>query len=158
MESAYIDPFIRATREVIETMAMVAVVPEEPYTLPDRKTFGELTGEINLSGANVAGAMSISFEEPCILSIVNSMLGESFREISPEVTDAVGEITNMISSGAKKDLAEAGLKIDMAVPSLIHGAGLPLWNNSGITEVIILPFSVEFGKFEIAVWIEKSKK
>jgi chemotaxis protein CheX len=157
MESAYIDPFIRATREVIETMAMVAVVPEEPYALPNRCTFGDLTGEVDLSGANVAGAMSISFEEPCIVSIVNSMLGESYRSIGPEVTDAVGEITNMISSGAKKDLAEAGLKIDMAVPSLIHGSGRPLWASSEFTEVVILPFSLEFGKFEIAIWFEKSK-
>lgn len=158
MESAYIDPFIKATREVIETMAMVAVIPEEPYALPNRSTFGEVTGEVDLSGTNVAGAMSISFEEPCIVSIVNSMLGESFRCIGPEVTDAVGEITNMISSGAKKDLAEAGLKIGMAVPSLIHGAGRPLWDNAGLTEVVILPFSLEFGKFEIAIWFEKVKK
>ncbi len=156
MESNYIEPIVKATCEVLETMAMVAVMPKDPYTSEEKKTFGPLSGEISLAGANVSGGLCISFEESCIISLVNNMLGESYQEIVPEVSDALGEITNMITSGAKKDLAEAGLKIGMAIPNLIRGADSPLWKESQTTEIYVLPFDLEYGKFEIKFWLKKN--
>ncbi len=158
MESTYLNPFVKAACDVLETMSMVTITPAEPYKSSDKRTFGALSGEISLAGTNVSGGMCIGFEEACIISLVNNMLGESYKEIVPEVSDALGEITNMITSGAKKQLAESGLKIGMAVPHLLHGENLPLWKENTTTEIYVLPFNLEYGKFEIKVWLNKVPK
>jgi len=56
-----------------------------------------LTGEVN-------GTISCSFTEKSILAIVSNMFGEEMKELNEEIRDAVGEITNMISGQARREL------------------------------------------------------
>lgn len=156
MKVEFINPFLTAAKNVIETMCMTEIVPEKPYVKQGTATFGIVTGIIGMAGKNITGNMCISFEEPCIVGIVNSMLGESYTKLCPEITDAVGELTNMISSGAKKDLAEAGLNIDMATPLMIEGVGKELKQlTSG--NVIVIPFKTKAGKFVIETSLSERK-
>ncbi|MDZ4785529.1 MAG: chemotaxis protein CheX [bacterium] len=148
MKIEYINPFLNSAKKVIETMCMTPVKAGKPDIKKDKMTFGVVTGVIGMAGTNVSGNMIISFDEPSILNMVNTMLGETFTTICPEIVDAVGELTNMISSGAKKDLAEAGLAIDMAVPIMLVGKGAELKQLSN--EVCIqIPFETSAGKFVI---------
>lgn len=156
MKVEFINPFLSAAKNVIETMCMTEIIPEKPYVKQGNTTFGIVTGIIGMAGQNVTGNMCISFEEQCIVAIVNNMLGESYSKICPEITDAVGELTNMISSGAKKDLAEAGLNIDMATPLMIEGSGKEI---KQLTQgnVIVIPFKTNAGKFVIETSLTERK-
>lgn len=60
--------------------------------------------------------MSITFDESLALEIMQNMLGERPNGLNEEVTDMVGEITNMVTGGAKRILAESGFDFDMATP------------------------------------------
>jgi len=148
MNADLINPFLKATKNVIETMAFTELVDQTPFIKEDKKTFGELTGMIGMAGDNVHGNMIISFKKDCILSIVSNMLGEKFEEVSDDVIDAVGEITNMICGGAKTGLAEKGMKIDMALPITIKGEGVEM---SQVTDapILCIPFETPNGQFVV---------
>ena len=79
------------------------------------------------------------------------MLGEEFTEVDDVIVDAVGELTNMISGGAKRRLAEKGYAFEMAIPSMVTGSGIQIYHSSNIKAVVI-PFNIEEGEF----WIEAS--
>jgi len=49
------------------------------------------------------------------------MLGEEFTAITDEVGDAVGEIANMISGGARRSLGDMGISFKATIPSTIRG-------------------------------------
>ncbi len=49
------------------------------------------------------------------------MLGEKHTQINAEVSDAVGEMTNMIYGSAKTTLNQLGYNFEMAIPTVISG-------------------------------------
>ena len=73
---------------------------------------------------------------------------EKFTAVTPDVIDAVGEITNMVSGGAKNSLAEAGYNFQMATPIMITGQGVEIIQFSK-APVLQVPFSTAEGKFVI---------
>ncbi|PIY20711.1 MAG: chemotaxis protein CheX, partial [Deltaproteobacteria bacterium CG_4_10_14_3_um_filter_60_8] len=69
MKVEYINPFLKATKNVIETMAQTKVKHAKPQLKTDAKTSGEVTGVIGMTCATLTGAMVLSFSESCILHI-----------------------------------------------------------------------------------------
>ena len=126
MNSDLILCFNEATLNVLKTMAAVEAAAGSPTVKSDNLTWGEITGIIGMASTELKGTMAISFEREAILHIVNSMLMENYTEISADVKDAVGEITNMICGGAKQKLATKGYKFDMATPMILVGKGVEL--------------------------------
>lgn len=53
-------------------------------------------------GQQTRGSMSITFDENLALEIMQNMLGERPNGLNDEITDMVGEITNMVAGGAKR--------------------------------------------------------
>jgi len=91
-----INPFINATLNVLETMAFVKSKAGKPYLKEDDVAQGDVSGVIGFTG-ETNGAVSVTLGESCILKIVSNMFREEMKEINSEITDAVGELTNMIS-------------------------------------------------------------
>jgi chemotaxis protein CheX len=82
------------------------------------------------------------------------MFGEEMAEINSEIADAVGELTNMISGQARRELEEKGRVFEAAIPSVITG------KDHSITHVtqgpkIAIPFTTEGGSFVIEVCLKK---
>ncbi len=152
MDAAIINPFISATTNVIKTMANVKVEAGKPFLKEDNIARGDVTGIIGVTG-DKNGSISVTFDESSILKVVSNMFGEEMTEINAEVADAVGELTNMISGQARRQLEEAGKMYDAAIPSVITG------KNHEITHItdgpqIAIPFTVENGNFTIEVCFE----
>ncbi len=155
MDVKYINPFLTATINVIKTMAFLDPKPGKPFIKKESKALGDVSGVIGLSG-DLKGSLSITFEEDTIKHIVSNMFGEDINEINDEVRDAVGELTNMISGDARRQLQSFGVKIDAAIPSIITG------KNHTITHIakgpiVALPFDTEKGKFIVEFTMEKTK-
>lgn len=74
-------------------------------------------------GPQTKGSLSITFEQGLILEIMQNMLGENPGNINEEVTDLVGEITNMVTGGAKNLLSDKGYEFEMATPVVVSGIG-----------------------------------
>ncbi len=149
MKAEYINPFVDSTLNVLSTMAFTDSSPGAPSLKKDNLTKGAVTGLIGMAGSEINGNMILSFEKATILSIVSKMVMEEFSEINDDVTDAVGELTNMISGGAKKLLSEHGLSFDMATPIMIVGQNVELKQLSD-HPVISIDFTTDSGKF----WVE----
>lgn len=148
MKAEFINPFVESTLNVLNTMAQTDAAAGTPALKQNKNTWGVISGVIGMAGHNISGNMIISFDESCILSIVSKMLMEEFKEITPDVVDAVGEITNMITGGTKKLLSEKGFSFEMAIPITIKGQGIELSQLSS-SPVITIPFKTENGTFVV---------
>ncbi len=152
MDAKLINPFINATMNVLETMAFVKVKADKPYLKKDDIAKGDVTGVIGLTGAS-NGTIAVTFDEGSILKIVSNMFGEEMKELNSEVADAVGELTNMISGQARRELEEIGKVFEAAIPSVIAGKNHQITHYTDGPKIAI-PFTTEGGAFTIEVCFE----
>lgn len=149
MKAEFINPFLQATKNVLETMCQTPVQPKKPMLKEGRTTYGDVTGIIGMASDSVSGCMILSFSDTCIINVVANMLMEAPKaQIDDEIVDAVGELTNMICGGAKASLAKLDHKFDLATPTMITGKGIEISTLSA-TPTIVIPFETEFGGFVI---------
>ena len=137
-----------AAKTVIETMAMTPCEAGQPYRKPDHSIFGAVTGVIGLAGSNANGSLVLSFEKTVVLHLTSQMLGEHYAEVTPEIVDAVGEMTNMICGQAKQQLADQGYKIEMATPLVLVGKEVVLRDRTD-RDVFVVRFKTTVGDFVI---------
>lgn len=149
MKAELINPFLNATKNVLETMAQTKVTPKKPHLKEGSASYGEVTGIIGMTSDEITGCMIVSFSEKCILKIVANMLMEDLRaKIDDEVVDAVGEITNMICGGAKAELAKVDHKFNLATPTMVVGKGVEISYYSE-APTIVIPFETADGPFVV---------
>lgn len=153
MNVEFINPFLKATTNVIQTMAFTECIPGKPYIKKESKAGGDVSGLIGITG-ETSGSLCISFSEACICSIVSNMFGEEIPSLNDEVADAVGEITNMISGDARRVLAEKGIVLEGAIPTVISGKDHTIKHLTNGPSVAV-PFSTPSGDFLIEVCFDK---
>jgi len=152
MEVKFINPFINATLNVLETMAFIKPEAGKPYLKKDDIAQGDVSGVIGFTGES-NGTVSVTFNKSCILKIVSNIFGEEMTEINNEISDAVGELTNMISGQSRKELEEIGKVFHGAIPSVITGKNHKLETLTKGPKTAI-PFKTDFGSFTIEVCLE----
>jgi chemotaxis protein CheX len=153
MDVKIINPFINATLNVLETMAFVKSEAGKPYLKKDDIARGDVSGVIGITG-ETNGTIYVTFDESCILKIVSNMFGDEMKEINNEITDAVGELTNMISGQARKELEEIGKVFHGAIPSVITGKNHKLIPMTKGPKMAI-PFKTDSGNFTVEVAFER---
>lgn len=153
MDVTLINPFINATINVLETMAFMAVTAGKPYVKKDSIAVGDVTGVMGLTGVAM-GTIAVTFEENCILTVVSNMFGEKIEELNDDIADAVGELTNMISGQARRELDEVGKVFKAAIPTVITGKGHSV-RHYGNGPKIAIPFRTDGGDFTIEVCFDR---
>ena len=152
MRAEYINPFIESTVDVFKTM-LGCDVARTGLTLHD--TFCpefDITGIIGMSG-RAHGDVVISFEQGVALSAAEALIGVRYDEITDDVVDTVGELTNMIAGNAKTSLQE--LQMSLALPTVIVGKNHSIRFPSKV-KPISLPFESPWGCFNIEVGLVES--
>ncbi len=152
MDVKIINPFINATLNVLETMAFVKSKAEKPFLNKDNVAKGDVSGVVGFTG-ETNGTVFITFDESCIVKVVSNMFGEQLNEINDEIKDAVGELTNMISGQARKELEEIGKVFQGGIPSVVSGKNHELKPMTKGSKIAI-PFRTEFGSFTIEVALD----
>ncbi|MDX1536766.1 chemotaxis protein CheX [Arsukibacterium sp.] len=154
MNVEYINPFLSSLVNVLATMANTTIVPGQPRIKKDEIARGDVSGLIGMVGTDIKGSFSVSFEEGLALEVMYRMLGEKPKTINADVTDMVGEITNMVTGGAKRILGDKGYEFSMATPIVVSGKAHTITHKcEGPT--ILMPFDSEFGKVHIEVSFDK---
>lgn len=149
MKVEFINPFLSATKNVLETMCQTTVKAHKPSLKQDTYSYGAITGIIGMASATITGCMVLSFSESCILRVVANMLYEEPKtKIDDDIVDAVGELTNMICGGAKAQLAKLNHKFDLATPTMVTGKGIEIAYHTE-APTIVIPFSTEHGDFVV---------
>lgn len=154
MNVEFINPFIAALVNVLKTMAQTELKPGKPKKKGDDVAKGDVSGLIGMVGPQVKGSLSITFEESLALDIMQRMLGEKPSEIDADVTDMVGEITNMICGGAKNELGEKGYDFGMATPIVVSGKQHTI-NHQVDGPKMIMPFSSDSGNAYLEICFDK---
>ncbi len=152
MDVQLINPFINATVNVLSTMAFVNPQAGKPYLKKDNMAKGDVTGIIGITG-EANGTISVTFDKGSILQVVSNMFGEEMGDINNEVADAVGELTNMISGQARRELEGQGKVFQAAIPSVVTGPNHVIQHITKGPKIAI-PFTIEQGVFTIEVCLD----
>lgn len=150
MKVEFVNPFLSSLLNVLSTMAMMELTPSKPRVKKDEIARGDVSGLIGMVGPQTKGSFSVTFEESLALEIMSRMLGEKPAGINEEVTDMVGEITNMVTGGAKKLLGEKGYEFDMATPMVVAGKGHSIAHKSD-GPIVLMPFESDAGNAYIEI-------
>ncbi len=150
MNVEFINPFLTSLMNVLVTMAQTELKPGKPQMKKGEVAKGDVSGLIGMVGAQTKGSFSITFEEDLALTIMERMLGERPDSINEEVTDMVGEITNMVTGGAKNLLGDKGYEFEMATPVVVSGKNHTITHKCDGPK-ILMPFTSECGSAHIEV-------
>lgn len=148
MDPAYIKPFIASIQNVFATMLQMPVTTGEPRLKTDRGAENDISGIIGLSGA-VRGSVVLSFPTQTAERVVAIFAGQSLQVGTPDFADAVGELVNMISGGAKA-LFPGNSKASISCPSVVIGQNHTLARQSDIP-CIVIPCTTDCGPLTIEI-------
>jgi len=150
MDVMLVNPFIEGTLHILDTTAFVKVKPEIPFLKTDSLAQGDITGFLEISG-DLEGTAAISFTEKSILGIVSAMFGEDMTEINEEITDAVGEISNMVAGHVTTKIAELDKKIKVKFVKVLIGNDQTIPHTEAGSHVVSIPFRTTKGKMVVEV-------
>jgi len=145
MNVEFINPFLSSMLNVMSTMAQMELTPEKPKLKKDDIAMGDVSGLIGMVSPTAKGSLSITFDAPLALATMKGMVGEAPDEVNEEITDLVGEITNMVTGGAKRMLSEKGIEFDMATPMVVSGKDHTI-HHKAKGPVVIIPLRASAGK------------
>ncbi|MAR90003.1 MAG: chemotaxis protein CheX [Pseudomonadota bacterium] len=154
MNVEIVNPFLESMANVLATMAMMEPQPGKVALKEQDIAFGDVTGIIGLTGENFKASLAVSFSRPVILEISARMLGEEITEIDETVVDLVGELTNMVTGGAKNLLSQRGYDIGLSTPVVVTGVQHKVTHKAHGPRIVV-PFSLEPGAFFVEVCFER---
>jgi chemotaxis protein CheX len=123
MEADYLEPFAMAAENVFQTALGCELTREAVQLKQHSLPVHEVSGVIRLTG-KASGAAALSVSSPVAFQIVAAMLDLHVSEINSDVTDAIGELTNMIAGGAKTFLSD--YQLSLGLPEIVLHQSRPI--------------------------------
>ncbi|MFW6155185.1 MAG: chemotaxis protein CheX [Planctomycetota bacterium] len=149
MRAEHINPFITAVQLVFETMLDSPVAVAKPKLKHAGSPTYDVTGIISLSG-DVVGSAALSFPMDTASQAVKAFTD---TEVAPEddmFADAIGELANMVTGNAKKDLHH--LSVSISVPTVVVGHNHHLASHQ-LGPWVVLECACDLGTFNIEVCV-----
>jgi len=148
----YIQPFINVCEKIFREFCRTEIRAGRVFFVAknEYETIWDISGIIGLSG-EATGAVVISMKEESAFEVTRILTGKVYNSLDADVTDAVGEIINIIAGNVKKDM-EDELRVKISLPSIIKGKAHSIVWPSEKTRIICIPFSI-FGNQEICLSI-----
>jgi chemotaxis protein CheX len=147
MRVEYINPFLAAAIAAFDTMLGCKLIRGAPYVKNGGRPEHEVSGVIGLSG-RARGTVVLSLSREAALSATAVLLDERPEEINADVTDAVGELTNIIAGSAKAQLEH--LEMSVGLPTVITGKCHCVEFPKKVTPICI-PFDSDWGLITVEV-------
>ncbi|HBS29714.1 MAG TPA: chemotaxis protein CheX [Phycisphaerales bacterium] len=147
MDQNYILPFIKSTRNIFETMFQMSVEVSDPVVRKGDSPSHDVSGIIGMSG-DTEGSVVLSFPMETARRIVTVFTGQEVGENLEDLSDAVGELVNMIAGGAKAQFA--GQKVSISCPSVVIGSSHSVYGRKDAVCVTI-PCACDCGEFNVEV-------
>jgi chemotaxis protein CheX len=153
MDADHMELFVKSAKKTFSTMLGLDVELNKLFVcVHENERFTGLSGIIGLSG-DVQGVVIIRFPLKTALVVVSRLIGEEVTLINDDVTDAIGELTNIIAGSAKKDFTD--LNISIGLPTVAEGSDYVL-HLSKDTPTFCARMASDMGDFEINVNIKFS--
>jgi chemotaxis protein CheX len=152
MRAEYINPFISSLSNTFRTMLSLDVTRGEMWLKQDNAPLHEISGVIGLSGKAV-GSVVLSLSAELAMRAASHMLMAEIGEINDDVTDAVGELANMVAGAAKAELEE--LDMSVSLPNVITGTNYHVRFPSEVKPICIA-FASEWGPMVLEVGLTQA--
>ena len=144
---------ITAVKEVFATMVMMELEDHYPLREPITRLHCSITGMVGLAGT-YSGILSIHCPQSLALCITSNMLGMDVDEVGDDVSDALGEIANMLGGHVKQVLSKGGLDLNLSIPTVISGECYSI-NCMADKDCVIIPFSWNGEGFLVGLTLRK---
>jgi chemotaxis protein CheX len=141
MRADYINPFIKSLVRVFQTMLGCESHRGQLRLKGDGPAEHCVSGVIGLSG-RAKGSVVLNFSEELALKAASTMLMQEMTEIDADVSDAIGELTNMVAGAAKAELAE--YQLSLSLPNVITGPNHTIRFPSAVQRICV-PFETPWG-------------
>lgn len=151
MDTTYIIPFIKSTKNLFETMLQLPVEVEAPALKAANSPSFDVSGIIGMSG-DVEGAVVLSFPIATAERVVSLFTGTPMAHTHEDFADAVGELVNMVSGGAKAQFT--GKAVSISCPSVVIGADHVVTGRKDVV-CIVIPCRCDCGDFAVEVSIRQ---
>lgn len=152
MDPSYITPFIASIQNVFSTMLQLPVSVNEPHVKQKPVSTYDVSGIIGMSG-DVVGSIVLSFEMETAERVVALFAGEEVSPNDADFADAIGELVNMISGGAKAMFGNK--RVCISCPSVVVGSNHSIAVQKD-TPCICIPCSTDCGDLTIEIAIKAS--
>ena len=138
----YIQPFIKVCECTFKDFCHTEVKAGRAFfsSKEEYQSNWDISGIIGLSG-EAAGAVVVSMNETTALKVTEMLTGSEHTVIDSDVTDAIGEIVNIIAGNVKKHFEEV-LRIKISLPSIVKGKNHTIFRPFEKTRIICIPFSI----------------
>ncbi len=131
-------------------MARVEVKTKAPLKPQSDKYLSDLTALMPMATPDITGQLLLSFPNETIIKVSSLMLSEEISEVNDDVLNMAGEITNMVTGGAKALLEEEKHSFNMARPVVYKRSEYEALILTAQTQIVI-PFNTSAGPFLLAM-------
>lgn len=147
MDQSYIIPFIKSVQNVFETMLQLPVQVGKPTLKGASEPSFDVSGIIGMSG-DVEGSVVLSFPTATAERVVSLFTGTELSHTHEDFADAIGELVNMVSGGAKAQFQ--GKNVAITCPSVVIGQNHQVFNRKDVVAITI-PCQSDVGDFNVEV-------
>lgn len=147
MDVQYINAFVESIDSVFSTMLSVSVEIDRPHIKEDPNATHDVSAIIGMSGEMV-GVVVLSFPTPSAEKIASKFAQTELKVGNPDLVDALGELVNMISGGAKAKFKNRQAYIN--IPTVIIGREHQVFKQRN-TATIAIPCKSDMGEFVLEV-------
>jgi chemotaxis protein CheX len=152
MDPIYISAIVTSIQNVFSTMFQLPVEVGEPSIKQERTATHDVSGIIGVSGSMV-GTIVLSMPEETATAVISLFTGMEIETDSADFADAVGEIVNMISGGAKASFQRKDVMI--TCPSVVIGSGHIVSHQSG-SPCVLIPCTTDCGEVVIELSLREA--
>lgn len=151
-----INPFISATINALETMALCKPTRNKVYLKENDILTGDISAVMGVTG-DVNGSIILSFTLGAACKAVGNMLGTEYTELNEEVKDGIQEICNLVAGQAKTELSGTKYHFTLGLPTSISGKNHEISHVKGVP-CIVAEFDLEGHPFTVEVSIAPNKE
>lgn len=156
MDTMYSEPFIQATFTIFRMMLEVQLEDSEMQVKDEVASSYEVSAFIGITGSCTGGVV-LSFPEKVACAVASKLLGEDLQEVNTEVTDAIGELANIISGNACLGLGDYGFKnLTLSLPHAVVGKHHTVWRSKDLPYLAKRFFISDVGPFCLEINIRQS--
>ena len=156
MRIEHVKPFIESVIKTMEMMLGTKPRVQKPYLKGTQPNWGDVSGIIGFAGEKVIGSVGISMPMKSALGVYALMVSDTVTEITPEVQDSIGELTNIVAGNAKNFFAERDMHFNITVPSVIVGKRHNISYKEN-DKVLVIPFDMDNVPFVLELLLKVSE-
>lgn len=153
MRVEFINPFIKATTEVLRQIANIEFLTGKPYIKASPYTAKNLIIVVGITG-EIRGQAVISMDEKLAMQIASAMMmGMPVNELDELSKSALSELGNMIMGNSATLLFNSGINIDITPPTLMMGENLSI--SSGSMRTVCVPLNCDLGDISLDLSVKE---